>query len=89
MARIAKNRGCRLADEVDNADPGPVEVMLGSNAIGRIQILKAPKRLLPGLVACPTLFGWVLSGDRNIGEGRGNGEHAIVKEMTNADLENM
>ena len=81
VAAIAKKIGCRLADDEGETQPSPIQVLLGTDVIGRVQVLETPKQLMPGLIARATIFGWVLSG--SVGSPTDN---AVCMRVLKADL---
>lgn len=61
---IANNK-IKLADPTDSSHNLPIEVLIGADHYWKIVKSQNPNRISPSLVLVPTLFGWILSGNRS------------------------
>ena len=58
-------RNLRLADPKDAFPDPPIEVVIGGDHSWKLIKDKPPLRISPSLVLLPSIFGWVLSGNRS------------------------
>ena len=57
-------RNLRLADPNDTYPDSPIEVLIGGDHYWKLIKDNPPQRISPSLVLLPSIFGWILSGNR-------------------------
>ena len=62
---LASHNTIKLADPRDESADFPIEALIGADYYWKIVTMKQPTRVSPSLVLLPTVFGYVINGNRS------------------------